>query len=70
MRTLNILFEDGEALVVDKPSGLPVDCPRTGGVSMDEAMSGNEREKSRALDVAQTTLNPQAAWPFPTAIKP
>ena len=38
MRTLNILFEDGEALVVDKPSGLPVDCPRTGGISMDDYM--------------------------------
>ncbi len=28
---LPILFEDGEALVIDKPAGLPVDRPRRGG---------------------------------------
>ena len=33
-----------------------------GGVSMDETMSGNEREKSRALDVAQATLNYADNW--------
>ena len=31
MNDLEILFEDGEALVIDKPSGLPVDRPRRGG---------------------------------------
>ncbi len=30
-----ILFEDGEALVIDKPAGLPVDAPRDGGTSLD-----------------------------------
>ncbi len=29
-----ILFEDGEALVIDKPSGLPLDPPRAGGLSL------------------------------------
>ena len=30
-----ILFLDGEALVIDKPAGLPVDPPRDGGISLD-----------------------------------
>jgi tRNA pseudouridine32 synthase/23S rRNA pseudouridine746 synthase len=30
-----ILFEDGEALVIDKPGGLPMDRPRKGGESLD-----------------------------------
>ena len=30
-----ILFEDGEALVIDKPAGLPVDAPRDGGTSLE-----------------------------------
>ena len=29
-----ILYEDGEALVIDKPAGLPVDRPRSGGRSL------------------------------------
>lgn len=32
--TLPILYEDGEALVIDKPAGLPVDPPRKGGISL------------------------------------
>lgn len=31
-----ILFEDGEALVIDKPAGLPVDRPRSGGQSLED----------------------------------
>ncbi|MFM7402678.1 MAG: RluA family pseudouridine synthase [Erythrobacter sp.] len=31
-----ILYEDGEALVIDKPAGLPVDRPRKGGPSLDD----------------------------------
>jgi len=31
-----ILFEDGEALVIDKPAGLPLDRPRAGGVSLED----------------------------------
>lgn len=33
---LPILFEDGEALVIDKPAGLPLDRPRAGGISLDD----------------------------------
>lgn len=33
---LSILFEDGEALVIDKPAGLPLDTPRSGGPSLDD----------------------------------
>ena len=29
-----ILFIDGEAMVLDKPAGLPVDTPRRGGESI------------------------------------
>jgi len=35
MTTLPILYEDGEALVIDKPAGLPVDPPRNGGLSLE-----------------------------------
>ena len=31
-----ILFEDGEALVIDKPAGLPIDRPRAGGAALDD----------------------------------
>ena len=31
-----ILYEDGEALVIDKPAGLPVDRPRKGGKCLDD----------------------------------
>jgi tRNA pseudouridine32 synthase / 23S rRNA pseudouridine746 synthase len=31
-----ILYEDGEALVIDKPAGLPVDQPRRGGPCLDD----------------------------------
>ena len=34
--TLSILYEDGEALVIDKPQGLPVDRPRKGGPCLDD----------------------------------
>jgi tRNA pseudouridine32 synthase / 23S rRNA pseudouridine746 synthase len=32
--SLPILYEDAEALVIDKPAGLPIDPPRTGGESL------------------------------------
>lgn len=32
---IDILFEDGEALVIDKPAGLPLDPPRAGGASLE-----------------------------------
>lgn len=31
---IGILYEDGEALVIDKPAGLPIDTPRAGGPSL------------------------------------
>jgi len=34
-----ILFEDGEALVIDKPAGLPLDRPRAGGESLDDHLA-------------------------------
>jgi tRNA pseudouridine32 synthase/23S rRNA pseudouridine746 synthase len=43
-----ILYEDGEALVVDKPAGLPIDRPRAGGPSLadhlDDLRLGFQRE--------------------------
>ncbi|MBV1689898.1 RNA pseudouridine synthase [Novosphingobium sp. G106] len=33
---LPILFEDGEALVIDKPAGLPLDRPRAGGPCLED----------------------------------
>jgi len=36
MTTPAILFEDGEALVIDKPAGLPLDPPRAGGPSLED----------------------------------
>ncbi len=34
MQTPQILFEDGEALVINKPAGLPIERPRRGGASL------------------------------------
>jgi tRNA pseudouridine32 synthase / 23S rRNA pseudouridine746 synthase len=36
MIDLPILFEDGEALVIDKPAGLPLDRPRAGGPCLED----------------------------------
>ena len=33
---IDILFEDGEALVIDKPGGLPIERPRKGGASLED----------------------------------
>ena len=30
-----VLFLDGEAIVIDKPAGLPVDRPRDGSISLE-----------------------------------
>ena len=35
----NVLFLDGEALVIDKPAGLPVDPPRDGGISLENHLA-------------------------------
>ncbi|USA39336.1 RluA family pseudouridine synthase [Pelagerythrobacter marinus] len=34
--TIDILFEDGEALVIDKPGGLPIERPRKGGPALED----------------------------------
>ena len=31
-----ILFEDGEALIINKPAGLPIDRPRKGGTALED----------------------------------
>ena len=36
MQTPQILFEDGEALVINKPAGLPIDRPRKGGECLED----------------------------------
>lgn len=36
MTDITILFEDGEALVIDKPAGLPIERPRAGGRSLED----------------------------------
>lgn len=36
MTAIPILFEDGEALVIDKPGGLPIERPRKGGRSLED----------------------------------
>ncbi len=36
MIDFSILFEDGEALVIDKPAGLPLDRPRVGGPALED----------------------------------
>ncbi len=38
MNQIPILFEDGEALVIDKPAGLPIEQPRKGGASLEDHM--------------------------------
>ena len=35
-----ILFEDGEALIIDKPAGLPIERPRKGGASLEDHLEG------------------------------
>lgn len=35
---LEILFEDAEALVIDKPAGLPLDRPRAGGPCLEDRL--------------------------------
>jgi tRNA pseudouridine32 synthase/23S rRNA pseudouridine746 synthase len=37
---LPILFEDAEALVIDKPAGLPIDRSRAGGTSLENYLDG------------------------------
>jgi tRNA pseudouridine32 synthase/23S rRNA pseudouridine746 synthase len=36
---IDILFEDAEALVIDKPGGLPIERPRAGGESLSDRLA-------------------------------
>lgn len=36
---ITILYEDAEALVIDKPAGLPVERPRAGGASLEDHLA-------------------------------
>lgn len=36
----HVLFLDGEAIIVDKPAGLPVDAPRDGSLSLENHLQG------------------------------
>ncbi len=38
MSKIEILYEDGEALVINKPAGLPLDRPRAGGASLEDRL--------------------------------
>jgi tRNA pseudouridine32 synthase / 23S rRNA pseudouridine746 synthase len=38
MNGIPILYEDGEALVIDKPAGLPIERPRAGGASLEDRL--------------------------------
>ncbi len=38
MSALHILFEDGEALIIDKPGGLPIERPRKGGRALEDQL--------------------------------
>src|SRR5512139_3790918 len=70
-----ILFVDGEAIVIDKPEGLPVDTPRSGGESIanriEELMLGFKRPPVPMHRLDQDTSgcllfarNPRAAKHF------
>lgn len=52
MTPISILFEDSEALVIDKPGGLPIERPRAGGACLEdrarEMRLGFERSPSPA----------------------
>ncbi|MEW9855117.1 RluA family pseudouridine synthase [Novosphingobium sp. M1R2S20] len=48
MNTPAILFEDAEALVINKPAGLPLDRPRAGGRSLEDELEGLKLNFQRA----------------------
>jgi len=37
---IDIIYEDAEALVINKPTGLPVDRPRRGGECLEDHLDG------------------------------
>ncbi|MBN8819661.1 MAG: RNA pseudouridine synthase [Sphingomonas sp.] len=78
--TDRVLFMDGEAIILDKPAGLPVDPPRDGSLSLDNHLSSLtfgfqrwpvavhrlDRDTSGCLLLAR---NPKAAKRFAAAFE-
>ena len=73
MTALSILFEDGEALVIDKPAGLPLDPPRAGGRSLENYLEdlklGFQRPPAPVHRLAQDTSGCLLLARNPTALK-
>lgn len=80
MIDFSILFEDGEALVIDKPAGLPLDPPRAGGDSLENHLDalrfGFQREPHPVHRLDQDTSgclllarNPKALKRFSAAFE-
>ncbi len=80
MTDIPILYEDGEALVIDKPAGLPLDRPRAGGPSLDDRLDelrlGFQRRPSPAHRLDRDTSgclllarNPKALRRFAMAFE-
>ena len=80
MIDFSILFEDGEALVIDKPAGLPLDPPRAGGDSLENHLDalrfGFQREPQPVHRLDQDTSgclllarNPKALKRFSAAFE-
>jgi tRNA pseudouridine32 synthase/23S rRNA pseudouridine746 synthase len=80
MTPIIILYEDGEALVIDKPAGLPLDRPRAGGACLedrvDELRLGFQRAPAPVHRLDQDTSgclllarNPKALKRFSAAFE-
>src|SRR5690606_11202484 len=78
--TIPILYEDGEALVIDKPGGLPMDRPRAGGASLvdhlDDLRLGSQRPRAPVHRLGAATSgclllarNPKALKRFAAAFE-
>jgi tRNA pseudouridine32 synthase/23S rRNA pseudouridine746 synthase len=77
---LEILFEDGEALIINKPAGLPLDQPRAGGRSLEDHLEtltlGFQRQPAPVHRLDRDTSgclllarNPKALKRFSTAFE-
>ena len=49
----HILFLDGEAIIVDKPSRLPVDPPRDGSLSLELRPNGRKPAAQSVVRIAK-----------------
>ena len=75
-----VLFLDGEALVIDKPAGLPVDPPRDGALSLENhlgcahlrlpALAGRGASaRSRHQRLPAAVAQPQGAGALPAGVR-